>query len=92
MVEASYVLSIAVSFLREVSMSEAAQSILAAAMALPERERLEIAVQLLDCLPAETIGLSLDDPDLLAKLEQRSGTQDGEVTWEELQRSVSESP
>jgi hypothetical protein len=73
-------------------MTPTRESVLAAAMTLPESERLEIAVELLGCLPPEIIGLSLDDPDLHAKLEARSRDRDGSVTWEELQAELGREP
>lgn len=73
-------------------MTPTVKSVLAEAMTLTESERLEIAMELLDCLPPEVIPLSLDDLDLHAKLEARSRDRDGAITWLELQAELGREP
>ena len=46
--------------------------ILDAALKLPESERLLVASRLMDTLPADLAGLSVDDPKFLDELERRA--------------------
>jgi hypothetical protein len=46
--------------------------ILDAALKLPEPERLLVASRLMDTLPADLAGLSVDDPKFLDELERRA--------------------
>lgn len=46
--------------------------ILDAALKLSEADRLEIVTRLLETLPQDLPGLSMDDPDFLAELDRRA--------------------
>lgn len=58
--------------------------ILDAALQLSEDDRMLIAGRLLETLPDEPPGLAVDDPDLEAELDRRSGDWEGAVPWEQL--------
>jgi hypothetical protein len=60
------------------------ETILEAALQLPEADRLVIASRLLDTLPEDLPGLSDDDADFAAELDRRSGDWEGSVPWEVL--------
>jgi len=65
-------------------MSAGRDEILDAALQLSEDDRMLIAGRLLETLPEEPPGLSMDDPELEAELERRSGDWEGAVPWEQL--------
>jgi putative addiction module component (TIGR02574 family) len=65
-------------------MSPDPQSILEAALQLPEGERLALVAQLLDSLPPGQVGLSVDDPQLVAELNRRCADSEGTIPWGEL--------
>jgi hypothetical protein len=58
--------------------------ILNAALQLPEDDRMVIVGRLLETLPDEPPGWSMDDPEFQAELERRSGDWEGAVPWEQL--------
>lgn len=58
--------------------------ILSAALELPENERLLLATRLLETVPDQPEGLSLDDPDLLEELKSRSSDLEGAIPWAQL--------
>jgi hypothetical protein len=58
--------------------------ILKSALELAETDRLLIAERLLDTLPEDVPGLSVDDPDLLEELERRSQDTSGAIPVSEL--------
>jgi hypothetical protein len=58
--------------------------ILDAALQLPDADRLIIATRLLDTLPDDMPGLSVDDPDLLDELERRAQDKADAVPISEL--------
>ena len=58
--------------------------ILEAALKLPESERIILVTRLLETLPADEMGLSLDRPDLLEELERRFMDLEGAVPLPEL--------
>ncbi len=60
------------------------EEILSAAMQLPEADRLSIAAQLLDTIPDDAPGLSMDDEGLLEELERRFNDKAGAVPFCEL--------
>ena len=60
------------------------KQILEAALKLPEDERLTLAAHLLETLPDEPDGLSLDEPDLLKELQARSADQSGAISWDDI--------
>lgn len=62
-------------------MESTTEAILGAALKLPEDERLLLASRLLETVPDEPCGLSLDDPDLLEELTRRSADQEGAFPW-----------
>jgi hypothetical protein len=57
-------------------------AILEAAMNLPEGERLDLAVRLLDTVPPGI--MSIDDPGLIAELDRRSADDSGAIPWSDL--------
>ena len=65
-------------------MESTTEAILGAALKLPEDERLLLASRLLETVPDEPYGLSLDDPDLLEELKRRSANQDGSIPWNQV--------
>lgn len=65
-------------------MESSSENIFQAAMKLPEDERLVLVSRLLETMPEDPPGLSLDDPDLVAELRRRSGDVEGAVPWEQL--------
>jgi hypothetical protein len=65
-------------------MQSTPEVILEAAMRLPETERLVVVSRLLETLPAEDTGLSLDDESLLDELDRRFADREGSVSWPEL--------
>jgi hypothetical protein len=58
--------------------------ILEAALRLPEPERIILITRLLETLPADDLGLSLDRPDLLEELERRFKDLEGAVPLSDL--------
>lgn len=65
-------------------MSTTRNEVLAAAMRLPEDERLEIIDRLMETLADELPGLSDNDPELPDELLRRSRDRDGGVAWSQL--------
>lgn len=57
-------------------------SILQAALSLPESERLDLAAQLLDTVPPGA--LSMDDPDFIAELDRRFNDGSPTIPWSEI--------
>jgi hypothetical protein len=60
------------------------ETVLEAALGLPEKERLALASRLLETIPVEDFAISLDDDSLLEELERRFADREGEVDWTEL--------
>jgi putative addiction module component (TIGR02574 family) len=60
------------------------EAIYQAALELPEDERLALVTRILETVPDEPAGLSIDDPQLMAELERRSADLDGAVPWTQL--------
>jgi hypothetical protein len=69
-------------------MSFDAQQLFDAALHLPEDQRYELIVRLLDSTPEELPGLWLDDEDLIAELDRRSVDRIGAVDWPDLRDEV----
>ena len=65
-------------------MSPDADSILDAALRLPEDVRLSLVSRLLESLPPEDLALSLEDPRLAEELDRRFTDREGAVPWSEL--------
>jgi hypothetical protein len=63
-----------------------AESIFQAASELPEPARLELALQLMDTLPAPPDLLSLDDPKLQEELVRRAADDSGSIPWSVLKK------
>jgi len=55
-----------------------------AALQLRESERLAMISRLLETLPADDEGLSLDDEDLVAELDRRFADPEGAIPWTDL--------
>jgi hypothetical protein len=65
-------------------MQQTPDAIFAAAMNLPEGDRLDLVHRLLDSMPPSPNGLCIDDPDFLAELERRAADDTGLIPWSEL--------
>ena len=59
-----------------------------AALQLGDDDRLQLAMDLLDSLPADDAMLSMDDPQLIAKLERRGDDEAGAMSWEQLRDEI----
>jgi hypothetical protein len=57
---------------------------LEAALRLPDEERLALISRLLETIPAERFGRSIDDDSLAEELERRFSDLAGSVPWSEL--------
>ena len=57
-------------------------SILEAALSLPEKERLDLAARLLDTIPPGMT--SIDDPELIAELDRRFNDGSPTVPWSDV--------
>jgi len=55
-----------------------------AALKLPESERIVLITRLLQTIPSDELGLSLDRPDLLEELERRFNDPEGAVPYSKL--------
>jgi hypothetical protein len=58
------------------------ESILEAALKLPENERLDLAARLLDTVPPEI--LSIDDPDFIDEMDRRFNDGSPTIPWSEI--------
>ena len=65
-------------------MSVDPETVFNAALQLSEGERLNLAFRLLDTVPEDAPGLSLDDPNLRQELDRRFADSDGSIPWSEL--------
>jgi len=65
-------------------MNANSNEIFAAAMQLPEADRFDLVSRLLESLPPDHAGLSIDDPDLEAELDRRFADLSDVVPWSEL--------
>jgi hypothetical protein len=61
-----------------------AQSILEAALKLPEPQQLDLVSRLLENLPPVDGVLSVDDPSLEEELDRRFADTEGSIPWSEL--------
>ena len=59
-------------------------TILEAALSLPENDRLDLATRLLDSVPPGMDLLSLDDPNLIEELDRRAADDSGAIPWSDL--------
>lgn len=60
------------------------QPILDLALKLTEAERLEIACQLLDSVPADREEMALDDPQFVEELDRRFADEERDISLEEF--------
>ena len=60
------------------------QAIFDAAMQLPDDDRMRLVSRLLESLPPEDFGLSIEDPDLAEELDRRSADDQGAISWGDL--------
>jgi hypothetical protein len=65
-------------------MNQSADSILEAAMTLPEKERITLASRLLESVPSDDVTISVDDPSLIEELDHRFADRAGSIPWSEL--------
>jgi hypothetical protein len=68
----------------ERTVSSPIETVLAAAMELPEGERFALVARLLKTMPADDSALSLDDDAIVEELDRRFTDRDGSVPWSEL--------
>jgi hypothetical protein len=59
-----------------------------AAIQLSEDERLSLASRILETVPEESTGLSIDDPDLVEELNRRAADMEGAVPWSQLRDEI----
>jgi putative addiction module component (TIGR02574 family) len=59
-----------------------------AALKLPESERLVLVSRLMETMPAENSGLSLDDDSLIEELDRRFADGTEGISWSELKAEV----
>jgi hypothetical protein len=69
-------------------MQPASDALFDAALELPEGERLLLASRLLESVPDEPCGLSLDDPNLVEELKRRSADLEGTVPWSQVREEL----
>ena len=69
---------------RDCGMPQNAEVLLEAALALPEDERFALVSDILDSLPADSLTVSVDDPNLMDELERRFADSDGAMSWSDL--------
>jgi len=67
-------------------MQPTTDSIYEAALKLSEQERFDLATRLMDTLPDELGLLSMDDPNLIEKLDQRAADDSATIPWSELRK------
>ena len=60
------------------------ESIFNAALNLSEAERLALVSRLMETMPADTTGASLDDPQLVDEIERRFADDGHDVPWADL--------
>jgi hypothetical protein len=65
-------------------MSSPIETVLAAAMELPEGERLALVARLLETMPADDSAIALDDDAFVEELDRRFADRAGSVAWPEL--------
>ena len=65
-------------------MSVDPETVFHAALQLTEGERLDLAYRILDTVPEDAPGLSLDDPNLRQELDRRFADSEGSIPWSEL--------
>ena len=65
-------------------MEASLNEVFAAAMALPQSDRLALVSRLLDTVVPGGDEISLDDPSLLDELDRRFNDPEGAVNWSEL--------
>ncbi|MCX7425151.1 MAG: hypothetical protein NTW96_05930 [Planctomycetia bacterium] len=65
-------------------MSLPVETVLAAAMELPEGERFALVARLLETMPADDSAITLDDDALVEELDRRLADREGSVPWSEL--------
>ena len=64
-------------------MSQTTLTLLEAVLKLPELERTEFAMRVLESLPPDD-GLTMDDEDLIEQLDERRKDTSGSISWTEL--------
>jgi putative addiction module component (TIGR02574 family) len=67
---------------KDKNMQLSSDTILEAALKLPESERLELATRLLDTVPPGI--MSVDDPEFIAELDRRFNDNSPGVPWSEI--------
>jgi len=55
-----------------------------AALRLSEDERFLLVSRLLETMPPDDAGLSVDDPDFFEELDRRAADTSGEISWSDL--------
>lgn len=65
-------------------MEPVADAIFEAALKLPEDERFALVSRLLESMPFEEAGISVDDPSLMEELQRRFEDREGAIPWSRL--------
>ena len=69
-------------------MSVSPNDILSSALALPERDRIRLAAELLDSIAGRPPGLSTSDPEFESELNRRLSDGRPTIPWEDVQRRL----
>ena len=69
-------------------MSATRESLLKAALALPDEDRVLLATQLMDSVSDDLPGWSADDPEFLTELERRSNDGTAGIPWESIKADL----
>jgi hypothetical protein len=69
---------------KEPTVQPASDEIFNAAMKLSDDERLILAAKLMETVPDQPAGLSLDDAGLIEELRRRSTDRTGSVSWNQV--------
>ena len=65
-------------------MEQSADTILEAALMLPEKDRITLASRLLESVPSDEVTISVDDPSLIGELDRRFADREGGIPWPDL--------
>jgi hypothetical protein len=60
------------------------ETVFEAALGLPENERLALVSRLLETIPVDDSGVSLDDDALVEELDRRFADREGSIEWSAL--------
>jgi len=66
-------------------MQSPSEAVFEAALKLPESERIVLVSRLLETMPPEDSGISLEDATLAEELDRRFADREGSIPWSDLQ-------